>query len=56
LEVLRLMDAGLSNRQIAERLIVSVGTVKTHVHNVYGKLGVERRTQALARAKELKLL
>jgi LuxR family maltose regulon positive regulatory protein len=56
LEVLRLLDDGLSNRQIAEKLIVTVGTVKSHVHNIYGKLGVERRTEALARARNLHLL
>ncbi len=56
LEVLRLLGAGLSNRQIAERLIVTVGTVKSHVHNIYGKLGVERRTEAIARARDLHLL
>jgi len=39
LEVLRLMAAGLSNREIAERLVVSPGTVKTHVHHICGKLG-----------------
>ncbi len=56
LEVLRLMGDGFSNRQIADRLIVTVGTVKTHLHNIYGKLGVERRTEALVRARELHLL
>ncbi|MEJ5310585.1 MAG: LuxR C-terminal-related transcriptional regulator [Anaerolineae bacterium] len=56
LEVLRLLDDGFSNRQIAEKLIVTVGTVKSHVHNIYGKLGVERRTEALARARDLHLL
>jgi LuxR family transcriptional regulator, maltose regulon positive regulatory protein len=56
LEVLRLLEAGLSNRQIADSLVVALGTIKTHVHNIYGKLGVERRTQAIARARELHLL
>ena len=56
LEVLRLLDDGLSNRQIAEKLIVTVGTVKSHAHNIYGKLGVERRTEAIARARDLHLL
>ncbi|MBN2393668.1 MAG: hypothetical protein JXR84_23245, partial [Anaerolineae bacterium] len=56
LEVLRLMGAGFSNRQIADRLIVTVGTVKTHLHNIYGKLGVARRTEALVRARDLHLL
>jgi LuxR family maltose regulon positive regulatory protein len=56
LQVLRLVADGLSNREIAERLIISVGTVKTHAHNIYGKLGVRGRTQAVARARELELL
>jgi len=56
LEVLRLIAAGLSNREIAQDLIVAVSTVKTHVHNIYGKLGVAKRTQAVARARELNLL
>jgi len=56
LEVLRLAAEGLSNREIAARLIVTVGTVKTHLHNVYGKLGVEGRMQAVARARALNLL
>lgn len=55
-EVLRLMAAGLSNQEIAERLIVAIGTVKKHSHNIYGKLGVRSRTQALLRAQELELL
>ncbi len=56
LEVLRLIDAGLSNREIAERLIVGLGTIKTHINNLYRKLDVNSRTQALARARELGLL
>jgi LuxR family maltose regulon positive regulatory protein len=56
LEVLRLMAEGLSNREIAEKLFVSVGTVKTHVHNICGKLAVASRTQAAAQARELGLL
>jgi LuxR family maltose regulon positive regulatory protein len=55
-EVLRLMAAGLSNRQIAEELIVAIGTVKAHLHHIYGKLGVRSRTEAAARARELHLL
>jgi LuxR family maltose regulon positive regulatory protein len=54
-EVLRLVCAGLSNRNIASRLFISPGTVKTHIHNIYGKLGVQNRIQAAARAKELGL-
>ena len=56
LEVLGLMADGLSNQDIAERLIISTGTVKTHVHNICGKLTVRSRTQAAARARELGLL
>jgi LuxR family maltose regulon positive regulatory protein len=56
LEVLRLMATGLSNQEIAEQLVLAIGTVKAHVHNIYGKLGAQHRTQALARAKELNLL
>ncbi|OGO29474.1 MAG: hypothetical protein A2Z16_12015 [Chloroflexi bacterium RBG_16_54_18] len=56
LDVLRLVAEGMSNGEIAERLVVSVGTVKTHVHNLLDKLGVSSRTQAIARARELALL
>jgi LuxR family transcriptional regulator, maltose regulon positive regulatory protein len=56
LEVLQLIAAGKSNRRIATELFVSVGTVKTHINNLYRKLDAHSRTQALARARELKLL
>lgn len=56
LEVLRLIVAGLSNREIAEELVIAISTVKSHINNIYGKLGVKRRTQAVARAQELGLL
>jgi LuxR family maltose regulon positive regulatory protein len=56
LEVLGLVAEGLSNREIADKLFLSVGTVKTHVHNIYGKLGVSGRPQAIARARELNLV
>ncbi len=55
-EVLGLIAAGLSNEAIADRLVVSVNTVKTHVKNLYGKLGTGSRTQTVARARELGLL
>ena len=53
LEVLQLMAEGLSNHEIAERLYVSLSTVKTHSRNLFDKLGVARRTQAIDRAKKL---
>jgi LuxR family maltose regulon positive regulatory protein len=56
LEVLALIAAGKSNHRIATELFVSVGTVKTHINNLYRKLDAHSRTQALARARELKLL
>jgi LuxR family transcriptional regulator, maltose regulon positive regulatory protein len=56
LEVLRLIANGSSNRQIAEELIFSIGTVKWYAHQIYSKLGVGSRTQAIARARELNLL
>lgn len=56
LEVLRFVATGLSDRQVAEAMIVAIGTVKRHLNNIYGKLGVHSRTQALARARDLGLL
>ena len=56
LEVLQLVASGMSNGEIAGRLIITVGTVKTHVHNICGKLAVRSRTQAVARARELALI
>lgn len=55
-EILKHIAAGMSNREIADRLIVTVETVKWHVKNIYRKLNVTTRTQALARAKRLELL
>lgn len=56
LEVLALMAAGLSNREIAEKLFVSVSTVKTHSSNLFSKLEVKRRTQAIQKSKSLNLI
>jgi len=56
LEVLRLVAVGLSNREVADRLIITVGTAKRHVSNIYAKLGVHNRVQAVAQARELHLL
>ncbi len=55
-EILRLVAAGYSNQAIADRLVITVGTAKWHVHNVLQKLGVTSRSQAIARARELGLL
>jgi ATP/maltotriose-dependent transcriptional regulator MalT len=56
LEILHLVAQGLSNREIAGELVVSLGTVKTHIHNICGKLDAGSRTQAIARARALKLI
>jgi len=56
LEVLRLLADGASNDEIARRLIISLGTVKKHVANIFGKLAAQSRTQAVAQARALKLL
>ncbi len=56
LEVLRLLAAGLSNAAIAERLVITVGTVKRHLNNLNGKLATHSRTEAIAKARELGLL
>ena len=54
-EVLWLLMEGMSNRQIAQRLVLSLGTVKKYLYTIYGKLGVENRTQAVLRARALHL-
>jgi LuxR family maltose regulon positive regulatory protein len=56
LEILRQVARGYSNRQIAEALYVTLGTVKKHLNNIFGKLQASNRTQAAARARELGLL
>jgi two-component system, NarL family, response regulator LiaR len=55
-EVLELMAQGLSNQEIADRLFVSLNTVKTHTSSLFVKLDVKRRTQAIQKAKELNLI
>jgi DNA-binding CsgD family transcriptional regulator len=55
-EVLELLAAGRSNKEISAKLNVSPNTVKTHVANLYGKLKVRRRTEAILRARELGML
>jgi LuxR family maltose regulon positive regulatory protein len=56
LEVLGLIAEGLSNREIARRLVLAAGTVKVHTRNIYGKLNVNSRTQAIAQATRSHLL
>jgi DNA-binding CsgD family transcriptional regulator len=56
LDVLALMATGLSNQEIADKLFVSLNTVKTHAANLFVKLDARRRTQAIQKAKELRLI
>ena len=56
IEVLRLIDQGLSNMEIANRLTLAQSTVKTHINNIYSKLEVQTRVQAIKRGQELGLL
>jgi DNA-binding NarL/FixJ family response regulator len=55
-EVLELMAQGLSNQEIADALFVSLNTIKTHSSNLFIKLDTKRRTQAIQKAKELRLI
>lgn len=55
LEVLKLNESGCSNQEIAAKLVISIATVKRHITNIYTKLGVQSRTQAISRGKELGL-
>lgn len=55
-EVLQLMAEGHTNQEIADQLFISLNTVKTHSSNLFAKLDVKRRTQAVQKAKELALL
>jgi len=56
LEVLKLIAEGASNQAIAQRLTLSAGTIKRYVNNIFSKLDVHSRTQALAKARALRLL
>jgi two-component system, NarL family, response regulator LiaR len=56
LEILELIAAGLSNKEIAQRVYVSENTVKTHSSRVFEKLGARRRTQAVQRGRDLRLI
>jgi LuxR family maltose regulon positive regulatory protein len=55
LEVLKLIEAGCTNQDIADRLVISIPTVKRHISNLYAKLGIESRTQAVCLGRELGL-
>jgi LuxR family maltose regulon positive regulatory protein len=55
-EILELIAAGLTNREIAQQLVISSETVKKHTGSIYAKLGVSNRTEAAARARDLDLL
>ncbi|KQB99034.1 response regulator transcription factor [Pedobacter sp. Hv1] len=56
LEVLQLMATGLSNKELADQLFVSLNTIKTHISRLFEKLEVRRRTQAIEKAKKLALI
>jgi LuxR family maltose regulon positive regulatory protein len=56
LDVLRLIATGRTNQEIADILVIALSTVKSHINNIYGKLGTNRRTQAIATAREKGLL
>ena len=56
LEVLQLMSEGLSNKEIADRLFVSLSTIKTHSNNLFDKMNVERRTKAIDKGKRLGII
>ena len=56
IEVLELLKLGMTNRQIAEKLVISVGTVKNHVEHIISKLGASDRTQAVVSALEMRIL
>jgi len=55
-EILMLMHEGLSNRQIADKLFISENTIKKHISNIFQKLQVERRTEAVKKALELSII
>lgn len=56
IEILRALATGVSNKELASQLFISVATVKTHLIHIYQKLGVDTRTAAIHRAQELKLI
>ncbi|HUV16665.1 MAG TPA: helix-turn-helix transcriptional regulator, partial [Pelolinea sp.] len=56
MEILALVAAGFTNKQIAERLVVSLSTVKSHIHHICTKLDAANRTQEVTRAREMLLI
>ena len=56
LEIINLIASGHTNQEIAEILVIAVSTVKSHINSLYGKLGIQRRTQAIVMARELGLI
>jgi len=56
IQVLNLMNKGMSNNEIADDLNITINTVKSYIKNIYQKMGVNRRVQVIARAKELNIL
>ncbi len=56
LEILHIISQGHSNQEIADKLFVSLNTIKTHINNIYSKLNVKRRTQAVLKARELNII
>jgi LuxR family maltose regulon positive regulatory protein len=56
IEVLQLLEEGLSNQEIASRLYITLNTVKAHLKSIYGKLDVKNRVQAIARGRELEII
>ncbi len=56
MEVLNLMAEGLSNQEIADRLVIALSTVKRHNSNIFNKLGADNRTQALIQSRKLGIL
>ena len=56
IEVLKHISQGFTNQEVAQELFLAVGTVKKHLNNIFGKLAVSSRTQAVAKGRELKLI